>query len=280
MKTKLLLILLLPFAFLQAQSDYTFHTLYRSFEEGSQQYILRPNTPVYLAPAIDSVHFYLLAIAATIVIEERMDELYIKNGFRTNWYRISFIQNKEVIEGFIWGGDIAVGYSQAKRDSSLLFLYGIGKIELVSRGDYEDESIKIQINAVQNNLLLDQLEFEAAGTIYTKTQLRALGKKGLRSINQVLELAFSDGYCGGVSAMAVVFWSGNKLQFIRLMSNGFSDKEFYNQFFVYPNEKGGQSQTIIYKQQWGVFSSPKEQKITKEKDTFYGWNGLVLYDMK
>jgi len=167
---KILLFILIFTTSLAAQSDYTFNSLYRSFEEGQSFYILKDETIVHAAPFVTAATISTLATGTSIKIEERMDELFRINGFRTNWYRVSFGKGTEVVEGYVWGGNIAVGSFISQQSSEMLFLYGIEKIELVTRGDYTEESIKLQLNVCQNELLLDQLQFEAMGTLYTKTQ--------------------------------------------------------------------------------------------------------------
>lgn len=261
---------------LQAQvDDYTFHTLYRTFEEGSQQLILRDSSLLKTAPALVATTLQVLPIGTTIQVLERMDERTTIKGFLTNWYRVQTQQSGKLIEGFVWGGNIAVG-SHIGRDTSVRFMYGVAAIELIDRGDYQDPSILLEINACKGNQLLDQLTTTAAGTIYTQTQIRATGNRGIRGIQEVLELAFSDGYCGGVSAEIVIFWTGRKLRFIKLLSQGFSDKNFARQLLVYPADEGGQSQTILFKRQIGIISTQKREKITEQATIIYGWNGLEL----
>ena len=273
---RILLLILLFHTSLIAQEDYTFGSLYRTFEEGQSFYILKDNATIHTAPFVTAATLETLPIGQLVKIEERMDELFRIDGFRTNWYRVSYTNNNVWKEGYIWGGHIAVGAFRSQQSSDILFLYGIGTIELVSRGDYDEESIKLQIAVCRKGLLMDQVQFEAMGTLYTKTQGRALGNRGLRSIRDVVEIAFSDGYCGGVSATATLFWDGAKLHYVQLLSNGFSQANFANKFFIYPRDPEGKSQTVILRDEAGTFGANKQPNYTHQIDKFYIWNGKNL----
>lgn len=255
-----------------AQQDYTFQSLYRSFEEGKQYYTLAKSI-IHIAPSVLSEKIATLPIATTIQIEERMDELAKINGFRTNWYRISFPLNGFLHEGFIWGGNIAVGAFVAQESPDIFFLYGIEKIEVVERSNYIEERILLQLNACRDTFLLDKLEVEAMGSLYTQTQGNALGNKGLESIKEVIEINFSDGYCGGVSASATTFWDGQKLHFVQLLSNGYSNEYFSNKFFIYPHDDEGEIGRIILREEEGEFGENKEAIYTQKVDKEFVWTG-------
>lgn len=274
----ILILTSLPFSLLYSQTnDYTFHTLYRTFEKGSQPVVLVPNAPVYNQLDTNRTLQSNLPIGTPLKILTRMQERAKMNGFLTNWYQVAYTYQDSVQQGYIWGGHIAVNKAIAKKDTTISFVYGIAKIGLVDRGGYQDQSILLQVNAYKNNQLLDGIEVEAAGNIYTQTQLLATGNRGLRNVREVLELAFSDGYCGGVSAEAVVFWTGRKLYDVRLLSNGFSDKQFSSQYFIYPSDAEGRNQLIVARNESGAISTQNRRKVTQQTEQVYLWNGQELY---
>lgn len=276
---KTILFLFLFQATLFAQADYTFGSLYRTLEEGSYSYILKDQSTVYAAPFVNASVLFSLPVSTKIKVEERMDEIFRINGFRTNWYRVSFDNNGIQEEGFIWGGNLAVGAFYAQ-NSDLLFLYGIDNISLVQRGDYAEESIKLQLNVSQKGQLLDKIIVEAIGTLYTNTQGQTFGNKGITAIQEIVEIAFSDGYCGGVSASMTVFWDGQKLHFVDLLSNGFSSEYFVNKFFIYPSDKGGQAGQILLREEEGSYDASKIPVYTYEKEKAFEWNGVELVERK
>ncbi len=262
-----------------AQADYTFDSPYRTFAEGSQQYILNPNTLLRLAPSFEALVCDSLAVGKSVEIVERMDEISRKNGFINNWYAIDYYKNKEKITAYIWGGAIAIGWVKQRADN-ILFLYGIDSLKMKNRGNYEEEVIQLKLNVCTQNTLLYQLKIMAVGTIYTQTQLSILNRSGLNGVRSVLELAFSDGYCGGVSATMVLFWNGRKLDLVRLLSNGFSEQEFRYQFWIYPREEGGQKGLITERNQSGSFGANRKPIVKEQKDILYFWNGEQLEAIK
>jgi len=254
---------------LTAQSDYTFNSLYRSFEEGKSFYVLKQSR-VYAAPFITAAVLGKVSTGTVIRVEERMDEIFKIKGFRTNWYRITFDNKGQVEEGYLWGGNIAINAFSAKDNSNVLFLYGVDHIGLVNRGKYTEESIQLGLYVLENGRAQDSLVFEAMGTLYTQTQGRAFGNRGLEAINEVVEIAFSDGYCGGVAATVTLFWDGD-IHYVNLLSNGFSAETFANRFYVYPDEQLKKEQIIILKKEIGTFDENRYPVYTKQTETQYIW---------
>lgn len=259
----------------QQSEDYTYESLYRTFEQGQLCYILNDSTPLFTAIG-ETIPMANLPIGQLIKVRERTTILRREKGFNTNWYKVVLVYQGNRLTGYVWGGDIAVGHFESKNDPSITFLYGIGQINLVSRGDYEEESIKIQLNACRENKKLHGIEFEAMGTLYTKTQGNALGNKGVNTIDDVIEIAFSDGYCGGVSANATVFWDGSALHYVQLLSNGYSSQVFTNQYFIYPDDPEGKHQLILLRYEKGQFDSNRYPIYEERDEMIYIWNGANL----
>ena len=271
---RFLFFLLLINTVLFAQEDYTFNSLYRTFEEGQTYAVLNNQSSIYAAPDANAAVVTALRINQPILIKKRLEARLKVNGFQTNWYHVSF--NNGQGEGYIWGGNIAVGVFKSKAQSQVTFLYGIHHIGLIERGGYVDETIQLQLNVCKQGLLMHQLQFEAMGTLYTKTQGLALGNKGLASVKDVIEIAFSDGYCGGVSAQTTIFWDGRQLHYGRLLSNGYSNTHFSNQYLIFPNDEGGAVDRILFKEESGTFDANKQPIYDHQNSTPYIWTGQTL----
>lgn len=260
---------------LNAQSDYTFNSLYRSFEEGKSFYVLKQST-VHAAPFITAAVLGNVSTGTAIQVEERMDEIFKVKGFKTNWYRVVFDNKGALEEGYLWGGNIAVNAFHAQDNLEILFLYGVDHVGLVDRGNYSEESIQLGLYVLKNRRVQDSVVFEAMGTLYTKTQGKAFGKKGLEAIKEIVEIAFSDGYCGGVAATVTIFWDGQTLHYVNLLSNGFSTETFANRFYIYPQEHLENAPTIILRKESGTFDVNKKPMYTRQVDTRYIWTGKTL----
>jgi hypothetical protein len=257
---------------LNAQNDYTFNSLYRSFEEGKSFYVLKQSS-VHAAPFITAAVLGKVSTGTVIRVEERMDEIFRIKGFRTNWYRVTFDNNGALEEGYLWGGNIAINAFYAKDNSDILFLYGVDHVGLVDRGNYTEESLQLGLYVLEKMQVQDSVVFEAMGTLYTKTQGKAFGNKGLNAINEILEIAFSDGYCGGVAATVTIFWDGQQLHYINLLSNGFSSETFANRFYIYPQEHSKNEQIIILRKEAGTFDVNRHPVYAHQVDKRYIWTG-------
>ena len=255
---------------LNAQNDYTFNSLYRSFEEGKSFYVLKQST-VHAAPFITAAVLGKVTTGTVVRVEERMDEIFRIEGFRTNWYRVLFESGGQWEEGYIWGGNIAVNAFSAQDNPNLLFLYGVDHIGLVNRGNYTEESIHLALYVLEDMEVQDSLVFEAMGTLYTQTQGKSFGNKGLKAIQEIIEVAFSDGYCGGVAATVTIFWDGQALHYVNLLSNGFSTETFANRFYIYPQEHQEKEQIIILRKEVGTFDVNKRPVYTNRLDQRYIW---------
>lgn len=269
MRSILFIIILLQTT-LYGQNDYTFNSLYRSFEEGKTFYVLKQST-VHAAPFVTAAVLGKVNTGTVVRVEERMDEIFRINGFRTNWYRVTFDHNGQLEEGYLWGGNIAVNAFYAKDDPNTLFLYGVDHIGLVDRGNYTEESIQLALYVLEDRKVRDSLVFEAMGTLYTKTQGKAFGNKGLEAIQEIIEVAFSDGYCGGVAATVTIFWEGQNLHYVNLLSNGFSTETFANRFYIYPQEHQEKEQIIILRKETGTFDVNKHPVYENRVDQRYIW---------
>lgn len=258
--------------------DYTSESGYRALNEGATYYILKNETSVHAAPFVTAATVALLPVGFPVKIEERTEELLKIHGFRTNWYRVSF-DNNGYEEGFVWGGHLAVGALVGKDNPNLLFLYGIDTIKLVQRGDYIEESICLQLNISENCVLKNKLNLEAVGTLYTNTQGEAFGNSGVPGVEEVLEIAFSDGYCGGVSAAITVFWDGKNLHKVDLLTNGFGSEYFSNNFFIYPSSEDGKEGLILLREEEGNYDVNKIPRYFYQKDSYFEWNGTKLIEV-
>jgi hypothetical protein len=276
---KLLPFFILFYSSLFAQTDYTFKSLYRTFKEGTSCFILKDKSKIYAAPSFSSPDLAVLPAGLSISVNERMDEVSRVDGFRTNWYRVSLVNKGDKMSGFLWGGNIAAGSFRSVENPEVSFFYGMDKIVMADRGNYSEESIYLVIAACQNGKMLHQLQFEAIGTLYTKTQGAALGNKGLFSIQDVIEISFSDGYCGGVSASVTIFWDGRKMHFIDLLSNGFSPETFANKFFIYPDDSDGKSRCVLLRDEAGSFGEDKRPVYSQQIDKTFRWDGEKLFNL-
>lgn len=269
----ILLLFMFCLGSLSAQTDYSFQSPYRSFEEGQLYVTLQDQAIIYLAPSTKATPLTQLPITSILQIEERMDELHTENGFETNWYRVSFTQDRQEQEGFIWGGNIAM---QQEIREDVQFIYGLAKIVPADRGDYIENVVHLKVAMCKNGQLLDQIIFPVLGSLYTKTKLSASDNKGVQNIHSILNIALSDSYCGGVSANITIFAQNNNLHYIDMLHNGFGDHRFESRYYIYPDDQEGKKDRIILRDEAGIVTSQQKIQYDYQKEDYYQWSGSQL----
>ncbi len=262
---------------MQAQPDYTFDSQYRSFEQGKNRVLFEDTSYLYTGPSFKANKQEVLFPGAVVSVQERMDELSTRNGFRTNWYRVDYRLDSRTITGFIWGGALAFQVANSIEKPSLRFVMGLASNKTINRGNYQEQVIYLKIVVLDNLQVLDSITLEAIGSLYTNVRLKAYGNRGLFSIQDVLEINFSDGYCGGVSASITLFWDGFKLHYIDLLSNGYSSTTFYHQFFIYPQEKGGKRRSVVRREERGIYDENHLPRYQYHENKLFVWDGKRLY---
>lgn len=258
-----------------AQVDYTLDSPYRKHIEGQLAYTLGANTPLYVAPDTGAVLHATLPTATPLTILERLDEAEKRQGFYTNWYRVQYQQQ----EAFVWGGDLAVAQLQDS-SSQLHITYGLQKISTIQYNNYQEPQLILKIIASQQGQVLDSINLAAIGTLYTQTQLQTKGNQGLAGVKQVVELAFSDGYCGGVAATRTLLWDGKKWHSLALLTQGFGDNSFSNQYYKYPEEHKKGSNIIELWKEEGYYNPNQQPVYTTREQQVYEWTGTQLLSIE
>lgn len=261
--------------FAWAQVDYTLDSPYRKHSEGERAWTLGTATQLYTAPDTGAVLHATLPTATPLIILERLDEAEKRQGFYTNWYRVQYQQQ----EAFVWGGDLAVTQVQAS-NSPIQFTYGLQQISTIQYDHYQEPQLFLLLFASQQGQVLDSIVLAAVGTLYTQTQLQIKDNQGLTGIEQVVEIAFNDGYCGGVAATSTLLWDGKKWHALGLLSQGFGDNAFSNQYYKYPQEhKKGSNLIELWKEE-GYYNQNQQPVYRIRKKQWYEWTGTQLLSIE
>jgi hypothetical protein len=268
-----LLLLLIGFVPLlsTAQEDYTGDSPYRKHTEGEMAWTLSPATKVYRGPDTQAVLYATLPVGTALTILERLDETEKRKGFLTNWYRVDY-QGQEI---FVWGGDLALS-KQQNPSTGWTILYGLEQIKKVKRGTYFEPQLELVVSISKNNQWIDSIHLAAIGTLYTQTNLSLRGHQGLAGVQEIVEIAFSDGYCGGVAATATLLWNGLVWKQLAVLSQGFGDNHFSNTYYKYPHEHQTGSNIIELHQEEGYYNQARQAIYTQQNIQLYEWTGTRL----
>ena len=157
---------------------------------------------------------------------------------------------------------------------------GVRRLELVRRGTYDEEQLVLQMSVVQHGRLLAHTPFPAVGTLYTNVHLHTHTNHQLTGVKQVIEVQYSDGYCGGVSATQTLFWDERQLYQLELLSNGLRDTEFERSYYRYPNEHTYDNNVVVLQQEAGRYENRQRVQYTRQIEQLYRWTGQQLLPIK
>jgi hypothetical protein len=260
-----------------AQLDHTAESPYRALVEGAWVWTLGGAAKVYAGPDTQAVLYTSLKAGQPLFLLERLDETEKRRGFRTNWYRVRYAASsaEELNEGFVWGGALALQRLRAC-SSNLQIAYGLQSIKRVQRGAYEEPQLELVVVASRKGEVLGQTTVRAVGSIYTHTQAQLRGNQGLAGIDQIVEIAFNDGYCGGVAATVTLLWDGQKWHQLELLSQGFGDNTFSKAAYSYPQEHQKGSTLIQLRREAGYYNQQGAIIYTQQKKQWYQWTGTQL----
>lgn len=254
------------------QSD----SYYSQFQIGQTYYLLADGVNIRSSASLSSDVIANLPIGKKVTISKIDPSTLTRNGYTTNWYQVSFDFKNKNLTGYVWGALISTKTVADQQDKTLLFHYGIESVEKFKEQNYEYEKIKIQVRVSQHNKQLSKLVFDGIGSIKTTNSIKVLDNKGLKNVQSIVYLNFSDEYCGGAFGDVVLFWTGKKLMYAKTLKHGFDAPMFYEENLIFPKDKGGQPNRIIWTARGGEHGDDGKDKIETNKRMIYRWNGNRL----
>lgn len=243
------------------------------FEDNKTQKIFTDYTRVRQSPDVNSQILDSLKTNQQILILKK-DEKILKLGERrANWYKISYQKDNQNVEGFIWGGNLAIGY---RNKNGYDFLFGLIKTLNKKSRDF-DGSVQqnyASVKVVEGNVLIDEISFETGsgeslsyGTFTTESNHK------LKNVEFTLKAMVSGEACGIQSFEQYVLFKGKKLIALpQLMNVGDADVYYHSEEFIFPNDKGGIADTFVFKME-EMEKDEKDREKYKRASKTYLWNG-------
>jgi len=275
MKTLFTVLILFTVQLLSAQED---DDVYAngvfSFEENKIQKIFTDHTRIRQSPNVSAQILDSLQTNQQVLILKK-DEKILKLGERVaNWYKISYQKGDKTSEGYIWGGNLAVGY---KNKNGYDFLFGLTKT--INKKDKEYPDIIIQqniaaIKAVKGNTLIDEVSFETgSGESLSYGTFTIESNHKLQNVELTLKAVVSGEACGIASYDQYVLFKDKKLIALpQLMNVGDADIYHHSEEFIFPNDKGGIPNTFIFKME-EMEKDDRDREKKKRASKTYIWNG-------
>lgn len=268
-----ILFLLVIQAFSAQEEDHTFANGVFHFEDNKTQKIFTDWTRVRMAPDVNAQILDSLRTNQKILILNK-DKTILKLGERrANWYRISYSKNGKPFEGYLWGGNLCVGY---RTRSGYDFLFGLTKT-LNKKNPESDGAIQqnyASVKMVDGENLIDEISFETgSGESLSYATFDVEGNHRLKNVEFTLKTMVSGEACGVPSYDQYILFTAKKLIVLpQLMNVGDADVYYHSEEFVFPDSKGGNPNIFILRTEEMEKDENDQEKI-KYTAKAYFWDG-------
>lgn len=212
------------------------------------------------------------------VLKNTTENLTIK-GLNLSWVEIEYSKNNQIKTGFLWKGFIAVG-NTTKGNTTFLTTIDSKYSKKIQRDDYEYERdfYKISVKAINSeNQIISERSFSKELTESHFFQNSAISSWGLKDLNSIYRISFSGEACGIPTLYYYFGW--NEKEFVLLPEKydmGDAGVFYHSEEFIFPKEKGGQTNTIIKTikeaENTDENSNTYDFLVTKTTE-YYSWDG-------
>lgn len=243
------------------------------FEDNKAQKIFTDWTRVRLDPNLNAQILDSLQTNQQILILKK-EETILKLGERSaNWYKISYQKGDKASEGYIWGGNLCVGY---RNKNGYDFLFGVTKTikkkDKNSTQDYDQNIASVKV--LEGNTLLDEASFDTgSGESLSYGTFTIESNHKLQNVELTLKAMVSGEACGIASYDQYVLFKDKKLIVLpQLMNVGDADVYYHSEEFVFPNDKGGIPNAFIFKME-EMEKDDRDREKKKKASKTYLWDG-------
>lgn len=212
------------------------------------------------------------------VLKNTSENLNIK-GLNLSWVEIEYSKNNQIKTGFLWKGFIAVG-NATKGNTTFLTTIDSKYSKKVQRDDYEYEGdfYRISVKAINSeNQIISEKSFSKELSESHFFQNSAISSWGLKDLNSIYRISFSGEACGIPTLYYYFGW--NEKEFLLLPEKydmGDAGVFYHSEEFIFPKEKGGQTNTIIktIKEAENTDENTNTFDFLVTKTTeYYSWDG-------
>lgn len=273
MKTLWTALFLLMLQFFAAQENEAYADGIFGFEENKVQKIFTDWTRVRLDPGVNGKIADSLQTNQQVMILKK-EEGVLKLGERAaNWYKISYQKGDNTLEGYVWGGNLCVGY---RNKNGYDFLFGLSKT--IDRKNKEFNEIEKQniagIKVMEGNTLIDEVYFDTGkGEELSSGSFNIESSHKLQNVEFTLKAGVSGEACGIAGYDQYVLFKDKKLIALpQLMNVGDAGAFYHSEEFVFPNDKGGIPNAFFLKVE-DMEVDEKDREKKKQSSKTYLWNG-------
>jgi hypothetical protein len=272
MKSFLITLFLFVLQLFSAQEEVYANGVF-NFEENKTQKIFTNQTRIRQQPNLNSQILDSLQSNQQVLIIKK-DETALQLGERSsNWFKISYQKENKMLEGYVWGANLCIGY---RNKNGYDFLFGISKT--VDKKDKKfNQNYKqniASVKVVEGNSLIDEVFFETgSGESLNYGTFSIESNHKLQNVDFTLKAVVSGEACGIAGYDQYILFKGKKLIALpQLMNVGDADIYHHSEEFIFPNDKGGIPNAFIFKMEEMEKDENDKEKVKRLSKT-YLWNG-------
>ncbi|CAM2906787.1 SH3 domain-containing protein [Chryseobacterium flavum] len=279
MRTILTFLLVLVLHFFSAQENEAYADGIFSFEENKAQKIFTDWTRIRKEPGLNSGILDSLRSNQQVMILKKEDAILRLGERGANWYKISYQKGESLSEGYVWGGNLCVGY---RNKNGYDFLFGLSKT-IDKKTEEFNENIKQNIAGVkvmEGNILVDEVYFDTGkGEELSYATFNIESNHKLQNVELTLKAMVSGEACGIASYDQYLLMKGGKLIALpQLMNVGDADVYYHSEQYIFPNDKGGIPNAFIFKME-EMEKDDNDREKKKHSTKTYIWDGS-FYKLK
>jgi uncharacterized protein YgiM (DUF1202 family) len=275
MKTLLTALFLLTLQLFTAQENEVYADGVFNFTENKNQKIFTDWTRVRKEPGTDAQIIDSLQTNQQVMIlkkEEAVPVLQLGER-KANWYKVSYQKGDVVSEGYVWGGNLCVGY---RNKNGYDFLFGLSKTVDRKIKDLKEPNKQniAGIKILDGNTLIDEVYFDTGkGEELSTASFSIESNHKLQDVEFTLKAMVSGEACGIATYDQYVLYKDKKLITLpQLMNVGDAGAYYHSEEYVFPNDKGGIPNTFILKVE-DMEVDEKDRETKKRSSKTYLWNG-------
>lgn len=242
------------------------------FPEAKTQKIFTDQTRIRKEPDVKSQILDSLSTNQQVLILKK-EEAVLKLGERAaNWYKVSYRKGDLASEGYIWGGNLCLGY---RNKNGYDFLFGLSKtIDRKNEYDQTEKQNIAGIKIMEGHTLVNEVYFDAGrGEELRSATFNIESNHKLQNVDFTLKASTSGDACGIASYDQYVLLKDKKLILLpKLMSISDAGVFYHSEEFIFPNDQGGIPNAFIIKTRNMELDDKDREKKTQSSKT-YLWNG-------
>jgi len=251
-----------------------------NFSENKNQKVFTNWSRIREKPSAEGIIIDSLTSNSVVKIIKNT-EVLLKLGERSsNWYLISYTSENSEKQGYIWGGNLCIGYHHKNGED---FLFGLGKSEKRTNENGNTYQTNIaSIKRMSRHQILDEVFFETGiGESLGSASFTLDNPHELQNVEFMISALVSGEACGIPSYQNIFLFNKNKkmIPLPQLTNIGDADIFYDSETFIFPDQEGGIKNTIILDKE-KMERDEQDREIKSGEKIIFLWNGSLLSESK